>query len=59
MTDRLAYRVKEVCRMLGIGKSTFYKLTQAGKISTMKIGSVTLVKRTELERLIEAPENNE
>jgi excisionase family DNA binding protein len=38
--------------MLGISKSMFYKLTQAGKISTLKLGSMTLVKRTELERLV-------
>jgi excisionase family DNA binding protein len=56
-TDRLAYRVPEVCRMLGISKSMFYKLTQAGKISTLKLGSMTLVKRTELERLIDGKEN--
>jgi excisionase family DNA binding protein len=58
-TDRLAYRVPEVCRMLGISKSMFYKLTQAGKISTLKLGSMTLVKRTELDRLMGASESNE
>jgi excisionase family DNA binding protein len=58
-TDRLAYRVPEVCRMLGISKDMFYKLTQAGKISTLKLGSMTLVKRTELDRLMGASESNE
>jgi excisionase family DNA binding protein len=59
MTDRLAYRVPEVCAMLGISTSMFYKLKQAGKISTLKLGSMTLVKRTELERLIDTQQGEE
>ncbi len=55
MTDRLAYRVPEVCAMLGISKSLFYKRVAAGQIPLTKLGSVSLVTRESLDRLIGAP----
>jgi excisionase family DNA binding protein len=52
--DRLAYRVPEVCRMLGISKSMFYNLVSRREIMVHKLGSITLVKHEELERVVKA-----
>ncbi len=51
MTDRLVYRVPEVCKMLGIGRSTFYRWAESGALTVLKVGGMTLVNRDELERL--------
>ena len=49
---RLAYSVPDACDQLSIGRSTFYELVQRGELRTFKIGSKTLVSRTELVRLV-------
>jgi excisionase family DNA binding protein len=51
MTVRLVYRVPEVCEMLGIGRSTFYRWAESGEIAVLKVGGMTFVNRDELERL--------
>jgi excisionase family DNA binding protein len=56
MNDRLAYRVPEVCRMLGISRATFYRRVTTGELSVKKLGGVSLVTRESLERLIAAPD---
>ena len=48
-----AYRVKDACKMLGIGHSTFYKLNKAGKIDTIKMGGRRLISSSEVKRLLE------
>lgn len=39
----LTVRIAEACRMTGIGRSKLYELIGAGKIRTVKVGSITLV----------------
>ena len=39
MCDALLVTVKEACRMLHVGRSTFYKLLQRGEIATVHIGA--------------------
>ena len=39
MCDRLLVNVREACRMLHVGRSTFYKLLQKGEIATVHIGA--------------------
>ena len=51
--DRLAYRVPEVCKMLGISRATLYRRVKTGEIAILKLGGRTLVKREGLDRLIE------
>ena len=54
MTDRLAYRVPEVCKMLGIYRATLYRRVKTGEITLHKIGgAIVVVKREELVRFIE------
>jgi excisionase family DNA binding protein len=57
MVDRLAYRVPEVCAMLGISRATFYRRVTTGELSVKKLGGVSLVTRESLERLIDGMEN--
>lgn len=45
--------IDDLCRELGIGRSTAYKLLKKKKIKSCKIGSRLIVKRKELERYIE------
>ena len=49
MTDRLAYRVPEVCAMLGISRWTLYRDAKAGKIEIEKRGRMCFVFREALE----------
>ena len=53
MTERLAYRVPEVCAMLGISRAHFYRRVKTGEIAIHKLGSVSFVKREGLETLLE------
>lgn len=45
--------VEDICRELGIGRSTAYKLLKKKKIKSCKIGSRLVVKKEALERYIE------
>jgi excisionase family DNA binding protein len=48
----LAYRVKQFCDSVGLGKTKFYELVRAGKIRTIVIGGRRLVPADEAERLV-------
>ena len=50
MTDRLAYRLPEVCAMLGISRWTLYRDAKAGKIEIAKRGRMSFVFREALDR---------
>lgn len=50
----LAVRVRDACRLTGIGRSKLYELIRAGEISTFKVGAMTLIATTELERFLAA-----
>ncbi len=41
--DVITVRIKDACRITGIGRSTLYKLIEAGDIMTIKVGAITLV----------------
>ena len=45
--------IEDVCRELGIGRSTAYKLLKKKKIKSCKIGSRLVVKKEELKQYIE------
>src|SRR5258708_5414254 len=48
----LAVRVREACRLTGIGRSRLYELIRAGDISVFKVGAMTLICVAELERFL-------
>lgn len=50
----LTVRIKEACRMTGIGRSKLYELIAAGDIQVIKVGSMTLVPVDALAAFIEA-----
>lgn len=50
-SGRLAYRVNEFCRSVGISRSVFYELIKKGKIKTVKIGGSRVVPASEATRI--------
>ena len=51
---KMAYRIREACQCLGIGKTSLYELVKSGDLKLIKIAGRTLVPRSEIERLIRA-----
>jgi excisionase family DNA binding protein len=39
----ITVRVREACRLTGIGRSKLYELIAAGEIQIIKVGTITLV----------------
>ena len=50
--DPITVRVREACRMTGIGRSKLYELIADGEIETMKVGSITLIPTESLRRFV-------
>lgn len=46
--------VVQVCAVLGIGRTQFYRLAKSTRLSTVKIGKSVRVKLPELERYVES-----
>lgn len=49
----ITVRIKEACRITGIGRSKLYELIADGEIEIIKIGAMTLVPIDALTRFIE------
>ncbi|MGO4170531.1 helix-turn-helix transcriptional regulator [Novosphingobium sp. YAF33] len=52
-TEPLAVRIPEACRLIGIGRSTLYKMIAEGDLKVVKIGGATLVPMKSLRGIIE------
>lgn len=50
--DEMVLSVKEVCRLLSIGRTTFYKLMRAGKLVARKLRGRTVVLRGDFEQFV-------
>jgi len=48
----MTVRVREACRLTGIGRSKLYELIGSGDIPTIKVGSITLIPVAALERFL-------
>lgn len=48
----LAHRIPDACRRLGVGRTVLYELIKSGEITTIKIGTRTLVPESELQKII-------
>jgi excisionase family DNA binding protein len=48
----LTVRVREACRLTGIGRSKLYELIAAGEIEVIKVGTITLLPVAGLERFL-------
>ena len=57
--EPLTVRIKEACRMTGIGRSKFYELIAAGEIEVVRIGGMTLVPLESLRSLIDRSSTTE
>jgi len=49
----LAVRVREACRLTGIGRSKLYELIAAGELRIIKVGSITLIPLAGLQQFLE------
>ena len=45
--------IKDTARLLGLGRSTIYKLIGEGQLDTVKIGNRTLIKTASIRNLAE------
>ncbi|WP_237452068.1 helix-turn-helix domain-containing protein [Qipengyuania algicida] len=52
-SEKLAYRIDEACRAIGIGRSKLYELNREGKIKIVRLGGRSVVPVTELRALLE------
>lgn len=48
----ITVRIKDACRMTGIGRSKLYLLIAEGAIETIKIGSMTLIPVASIEAFL-------
>lgn len=48
----LTVRVREACRLTGIGRSKLYELIASGDIKTIKVGAMTLIPTASLEHFL-------
>jgi len=46
-------RVREACRLTGIGRSKLYELIAAGEIEIVKVGTITLIPTAALQRFLD------
>jgi excisionase family DNA binding protein len=53
----LAVRIREACRLTGIGRSKLYELIAAGEIEIVKVGIMTLIPTAALQRFLDQRRN--
>lgn len=53
MTERISYSIREACAVSGIGRTTLYHLIKVGDLTPVKIGARTLIRRCDLDALLE------
>jgi excisionase family DNA binding protein len=49
----ITVRIREACRLTGIGRSKLYELISAGEIKIIKVGTITLVPVSSLTHLLQ------
>ena len=49
----ITVRIREACRLSGIGRSKLYELIAAGEIEIIKVGTITLVPMASLTNLLD------
>ena len=48
----ITVRIKDACRMTGIGRSKLYELIDTGEIETFKVGRITLIPVESIRRFL-------
>jgi excisionase family DNA binding protein len=52
LSERPTLTVDEFCKMVGFGRSTFYKAVAAGDLKPRKYGKRTFITQEELKRFV-------
>jgi excisionase family DNA binding protein len=50
--DRLALRIRDVCRLTGLGRTTIYAAIKAGDLVARKLGRRTVILAADLEAFL-------
>lgn len=50
---RMTYRIDEVAEMLGLGRTTIFKLLEQGELRRVKVGARTLILASDVDALIQ------
>jgi excisionase family DNA binding protein len=53
LSERPTVTVDEFCKMVGIGRSTFYKAVAAGDLKPRKYGKRTFITQEEMKRFVQ------
>lgn len=53
VAEPLSVRIKEACRLTGIGRSKLYELIASGDVEIVKVGAITLVPISSLKGLLQ------
>lgn len=51
--EPITVRVREACRITGIGRSKLYELIAAGEIEIVKVGAITLIPTESLRQFVD------
>lgn len=51
--EPISVRIREACRLTGIGRSKLYELIADGELKVVKVGSITLVPIDDLRAFID------
>lgn len=54
--EKLSYRMDEAAIATGLSKATLYRLVEKGELTTLKVGSRTLIRREVLQAFLERAE---
>lgn len=49
---RMTYRIDEVAEMLGLGRTTIFKLLEQGDLRRVKVGARTLILASDVDALV-------
>ncbi|ATC26473.1 helix-turn-helix domain-containing protein [Caulobacter vibrioides] len=52
-SEKLSYRMDEAAEATGLSKATLYRLIERGELTTLKVGTRTLIRREVLEGLLQ------
>lgn len=52
---RKAYKIAEVATLLGLGRTTIYRLIEQGDLSRIKVGASTLIPAEDVDALLRLP----
>jgi excisionase family DNA binding protein len=56
--DKLAYRLEEAVRAVGLGRTTLYELIKNGQLKTVKAAGCRLILRSDIEAFLESCREN-